>query len=169
MRSTTMHDFLDALTNVIVDRSADELIGAVIVALGLALAFTGLDFISRRNARESRMPMIVIMIAANLVSMAFAAGYVAYLRKSRGASASERNQMASLRLEPVLAESIFRAADKNVDGQLSSEEAAVAAAEFVRQADHTGNGSISGPTLEHALRPGGSHGARRPTSTSIQK
>ena len=161
-----MDDFFDSLANAILDRSADELIGAVIVALGLSLAFAGIDFISRRKARENRMPMIAMMIGANLASMAFAAGYLVYHRKARGAPASERNQTTSVRLEPILVESIFRAADKNEDGLLSSEEAAVAAAEFVRQADPTGNGSIDGPTLEHALPPGGFNRGRRPVSSS---
>jgi hypothetical protein len=170
MRSTFMHDFFDALANVILDRSADELIGAVIVALGFSLAFTGLDFISRRKVRENRLPMIVAMIGANLASMAFAAGYIVYHRKARVASASERNQMISLRPEPILAESILRAADKNEDGRLSSEEAAVAAAEFVRRADPTGNGSIDASTLEHALPPGGFPRGRRPANnTSFRK
>jgi hypothetical protein len=164
-----MHDFINALGNVIVDRTADELIGAVIVALGLSLAFAGLDFISRRKARENRLPMIVVMIGANLASMAFAAGYLAYHRKARGTAASERNQVTSIRPETILAESILRAADKNDDGQLTSEEAAVAAAEFVRLADRTGNGSIDALTLEHALRPGGFRGGRRPTSSSSRK
>jgi hypothetical protein len=159
-----MHDFFVALGNAIVDRSADELIGAVIVAMGLSLAFAGLDFIARRKMQENRMPMIVLMIGANLVSMAFAAGYIVHHRKARGASASERNQLASARLEPILVESIFRVADKNDDGQLSTEEAAVAAAEFVRRADPTGNGSVDVPTLEHALPSGGFHRGRRPAN-----
>jgi len=161
-----MQDFLKALGNVIVDRTADELIGAVMFALGLSLAFAGLDFISRRKARENRLPMIVVMIGANLASMAFAAGYIVYHRKARGVSAAERNQMASFRPESVLAESIFRATDKNNDGLLSSEEAAVAAAEFVRRSAPTGNGSIDAPTLERALQPGGFPRGRRPTSSA---
>ena len=164
-----MHNFLDALTNVVVDRSADELIGAVLVALGLALAFAGLDFITRRKARENRMPMIVLMIAANLASMALAAGYLVYHKKARGVSAHEANQTAAVRLELMLVESIFRAADKNGDGLLSSEEAAAAAADLVKEADHTGSGSIDAPTLEHALRPGGYHRGRRSMSSSFRR
>ena len=160
-----MHDFFDALANAIVDRSADELIGAVVFALGLSLAFAGLDFISRRKVREYRMPMIVVMIGANLVSMAFAAGYIVYHRKARGA-ASATTQTTAARVEPILVESIFRAADKNEDGLLSSEEAAVAAAEFVRHADPTGNGSVDGPALEHALPSVGFHRGRRPASSA---
>jgi hypothetical protein len=161
-----MHEFFEALANVILDRSADELIGAVIVALGLSFAFAGLDFIARRKVRENRMPMIMVMIGANLASMAFAAGYIVYHRKARVASAAERNQMISLRPESIMAESIFRAADKNADGLLSSEEAAVAAAEFVRRADPTGSGSIDASTLERALQPGWFPRGRRPTSNA---
>ena len=50
----------------------------------------------------------------------------------------------------------------------SKQEAAVAAAEFVKRADHTGDGSIDGPTMERALRPSGFHGGRRMSSSYLR-
>lgn len=157
-----MYDFFDSLTNVIVDRSADELIAAVMVALGLSLAFAGLDFLARRKAHEGRMLMIGLMIGANLCSMAIAAGYLVHLRRSRGALASDRSQAQSVRPYLDLVDSTFREADENRDGLLSSEEAAVAAAEFVRRVDPTGKGMINALSLEQALPHAGFHRGRRP-------
>ena len=76
-----MADFFVSLGNVIVDRSPDELIGAVIIALALSLAMAGVYCIGRRNIRENVMPMIVLMLVANLISMAVGAGYLAHVRK----------------------------------------------------------------------------------------
>ena len=163
-----MYDFFSSLANAVVDRSADELIGAVIVALGISLFFAGLDFVGRRKVRDARMPMIVVMIGANLASMAFAAGYLIHIKHSRSTSAGERTEYASDRPYDVLVESTFRNADRNHDGLLSSEEAAVAAAEFVRNADATGKGLMDPPTLEHAITASGFYRGRRPTSGAVR-
>ncbi len=157
-----MYDFFDALANAIVDRSADELIGAVIVALGLSLAFAGLDFIGRRKVRDARMPMIVLMIGANLISMAVAAGYLVHARRTRAALARENAQGMPFMPNAILVESIFRSADTNHDGLISIEEASVAAGEFVRRADPSGNGMIDVPTLEHMITMAGMLRTRRP-------
>jgi hypothetical protein len=157
-----MYDFFSSLTNVVVDRSADELIGAVIVALGISLFFAGLDFLGRRKVRDTRMPMIVVMIGANLASMAFAAGYLVHLRRSRAAWASERMDREPDRPYLVLIESMFRNADKNHDGLLSSEEASVAAAEFLRNADAAGKGLVDPLTLENAITASSFYRGRRP-------
>jgi hypothetical protein len=162
-----MYDFFSSLANAVVDRSADELIGAVIVALGISLAFAGLDFLGRRKVRDARMPMIVVMIGANLVSMAFAAGYFVHLRRSRANSQRERMEREPNRPYFVLVESTFRNADKNHDGLLSSEEASVAAAEFVRNVDTTGRGLIDAPSLENAITASSAYRARRPIGGSF--
>jgi hypothetical protein len=164
-----MYDFLDSLGNGIVDRSVDELIGAVIVALGVSLAFAGLDFVARRKARDNRLAMIVVMIGANLASMAIAAGYLVHVRKTRSALARERNQVSPPGLDPILVESIFNAADKDRDGLLSSEEASLAAAEFVRRADPMGKGLIDAPILAQALMVAWLHRGRRPPGSSLQR
>jgi hypothetical protein len=162
-----MYEFFSSLANALVDRSADELIAAVIVALGISLAFAGLDFLGRRKVRDARMPMIVVMIGANLVSMAFAAGYFVHLRRSRANSARERTEREPNRPFFVLVESTFRNADKNHDGLLSSEEASVAAAEFVRNADATGRGMIDAASLENAITASSSYRVRRPIGGSF--
>jgi hypothetical protein len=71
-----MAAYFEALENAIVDRSPDELVGAVIIALALSLAFAGLYCLGRRKARDELVSIIALMIVANLVSMAVGAGYV---------------------------------------------------------------------------------------------
>jgi hypothetical protein len=164
-----MYNFFDSLANGIVDRSVDELIGAVIVALGVSVVFAGLDFVARRKARDNRLAMIVVMIGANLASMAIAAGYLVHVRKTRGAPAREKTQVLPPGLDPILVESIFNAADKDRDGLLSSEEASLAAAEFVRGADRMGKGLIDAPTLQEALMVAWMHRGRRPPGSSFQR
>jgi hypothetical protein len=156
-----MNHFFQSLANVVLDRSADELIGAVLIALCLSLAFAGIDFLARRKNRDGRTLLIGLMIGANLSSMAIAAGYLTHIRRSRATLPVERPQ-AQTRPYVALVDSIFRTADENRDGFLSSEEAATGAAEFVRRADPTGKGLIDPPSLEQAMPSSGSYRGRRP-------
>ena len=72
-----------------------ELIAAVIIALGLSLAFAGLYSSADARCEMPSMPMIVLMIVANLVSMAVGAGYFAYMGRScGGSSCDERSPLA---------------------------------------------------------------------------
>lgn len=157
-----MYELFDSLANVILDRSPDELIGAVIVALGLSLAFAGVDFLARRKLGEARMLTVGLMIGANLISMCVAAGYLVHMTRMRSTKATEQARMAATRPYLVLVESTFRAADKNQDGLLSSDEASFAAAEFVRRVDPTGKGMVDPFSLEQSLSLSGFHSGRRP-------
>ena len=69
-----MTEYLNLLGNAIVDRSPDELIGAVAIALTISLAMAGLYCIGRRKITENLLPVMVLMIVANLLSMAVGAG-----------------------------------------------------------------------------------------------
>jgi hypothetical protein len=144
-------DFFVSLGNAVVDRSPDELIGAVIVAFALSLAMAGVFCVGRRSARENVMPVIVLVLVANLVSMAVGAGYLAHLRGKRGEQTNGSRQTTVVGHEVMWTEAIFQAADVNRDGRLSSEEASLAAAAFVRRADETGTGAIDARSLCDAL------------------
>ena len=151
-----MSNYLDSLGNAVIDRSPAELIAAVIIALGLSLVLAGLDFLGRRKVRDALMPMIVLLIVANLASMAIAAGYFAYMGRLRGSSWMNKTPPGVPGADPgLMARRIFRAADKNRDGLLSTEEASVAAADFVRKVDTSGEGLIDTASLERALPASG--------------
>jgi hypothetical protein len=150
-------DYLTSLGNTIVDRSPDELIGAVMIALATSLAMAGLYMIGRRKLTDNLMPIIVLMIVGNLVSMALAAGYVVRARRLRrlpphGAAAAILPwARPSASPEATLVETLFEVADKNHDGLLSADEASIGAAEFVHKADTGGKGSIDSDSLRTLL------------------
>jgi hypothetical protein len=144
-------DFFAALGNAVLDRSPDEVIGAVIFALALSLVMAGLYYVGRRNLRENLMPMIVLMLVANLVSIAVGAGYLTLVKKKttgRMTGARYGNVVGS---EAMWTEAIFRAADLNRDGLLTAEEASRAAEQFVRTAVGGAKGAIDSESLGHAI------------------
>jgi hypothetical protein len=153
-----MSEYFESLESAVVDRSPDELVAAIVIALALALAFAGVSLVGRRNVRNALMPMIALMLVANLASMAVGAGYLLHVDRQLGYLQKNNNQNAPNGSDPMLVDTIFRAADKNEDGLLSGEEASLAAAEFVRKVDANGKGLIDVRSLEHALPAAGFRG-----------
>jgi hypothetical protein len=157
----TVTEYLNRLGNAIVDRSPEELIGAVAVALTISLAMAGLYCIGRRKITENLLPMIVLMIVANLVSMAVGMGYFRVAHKKMGYVERElqrRPPGGPGGSAEVAARWIFRTADSDHDGRLSEEEASLAAADFVRWMDPSGQGSINLRSLDTALQATMFHG-----------
>jgi hypothetical protein len=155
IEETAVTEYLNLLGNTIVDRSPDELIGAVAIALTLSLAMAGLYCIGRRKITENLLPMIVLMIVANLLSMAVGAGYFQFARKKKGyvmrESASRPSGDPGGSCE-LLAARIFQEADSNHDRLICRDEASIAAVDFLRRADANGTGSIDPGTLFMALQ-----------------
>jgi hypothetical protein len=148
-------EYLNLLGNAIVDRSPEELIGAVGVALIISLAMAGLYFIGRRKITDNLLPMIVLMMVANLVSMAVGAGYFRLAHKRMGYVQHEptsRPPVGPGGMTEFMMEWIFREADQNHDRRITGEEASIAAANFLRRADASGEGSIDPRTLDKALQ-----------------
>jgi len=150
-------DFFVSLGNAVVDRSADELIGAVIIALALSLAMAGLYCLGRRSLRENMTPIIVLMLVANLVSMCVGAGYLALVRKKVGRPLMAGRFGSVAGSESMWTDAIFRAADLNRDGRITGEEASLAADQFVRRADSSGRGAIDPQSLDRAISTTGIH------------
>lgn len=156
-----MNEFLGSTTNVIVDRTPDELIGAVLLAVIVALVVTGLYRVGRRKTKSDDNAVLItsLVLFANLVTMALAAGYVIHVRKNFGLSEPSRQSGMAFRGEPIAGHqgsfvirgappsiapgpppvfSIVEAADTDQDGRLSPDEAAF----FVRTLDIESQGSI---------------------------
>jgi hypothetical protein len=146
-------DFFSSIGNVVVDRTPDELITAVIAALVLSLAMAGLYWIGRRDLRENLMPIVGLMIVANLLSMAVSAGYVARVKRKpvQSNNIGRGPHGAPAGLEAAWTDAIFRTADLNRDGLLSDDEASYAARQFVRSADSSGKGAIDPRSLGRAI------------------
>jgi hypothetical protein len=148
-------EYLNLLGNAIVDRSPEELIGAVAIALTISLAMAGIYCIGQRKVTENLLPMIVLMIIANLLSMAVGAGHFQQARKKIGYVENtpiRRPPDGPGGLNEFMVEWIFREADRNHDQRISGEEASVAAAEFLRRVDASGKGSIDPRSLDRALQ-----------------
>ncbi len=156
-----MADYFASMGNAVVDRSPDELIGAIVIALALALAMAGLYSMGRRKVTENLMPMVVLMIVANLVSMTVGAGYLAHARKKHLGVTLPLSLNSPAVSERMLIDAIFRDADEDQDGLLSGEEAAVAADKFVRRNDAEGDGKIDARSLASALLTVEFHGRGR--------
>jgi hypothetical protein len=151
----TVTDYLNLLGNAIIDRSPEELIAAVAIALTISLAMVGLYCIGRRKIPENLLPMIVLMIVANLVSMAVGAGHYRLARKKIGYVGHEpimRSLVGPGGWNKFLVECIFREADRNHDRRISGEEASLAAANFLQRVDANGEGSIDARSLDNALQ-----------------
>ena len=150
-----MIEYLNLMGNAIVDRSPDELIGAVAIALIIALAMAGLYSIGRRKITENLMPMIVLMIIANLISMAIGVGYFQLAHRRMGYTPHRpvrRLPDGPDGVSEFIVQWIFREADRNHDERISGEEASLAAANFVRWADAHGTGSVDPTALDWALK-----------------
>jgi hypothetical protein len=138
-----MRHYLDSIVSLIQERSAEELIVGVFLALVLAMAGAGVHALARRKVKDTVTLLTVVCLIANLVAMVAAAGYV---RMRLGGSNLRRPgdltnrpwpgsaQIRDITLEAT-ARTILRGADVDRDGALSATEAAEAATRFVRQAE----------------------------------
>jgi hypothetical protein len=153
-----MADVLASLANVFVDRSADELIAAVMIAVILALAMAGIYWIGRRKFSDVLMPMIVLMIVGNTLAMAVSAGYLMRARRRPLHIAHGESPIMFARGNPPLwperqfVGTLFRVADTNRDGLLSPDEASQAITELVKKADSSGGGSVDADSLIDYVR-----------------
>jgi len=148
--------YWEALKNALIDRSPQELIGAIAIALLVALVVTGLYELGRRKIKDGVMLMTGLVLLACVVSMALTAGFFTRKRDAslRGPAAGamyvhpwpEPDRVA------LLARRVLERADRNGDGLLSDEEAADAAGRFVREGNINGTGPLNIESLTQALR-----------------
>lgn len=152
-----MKTYWESLQDVLIDRSAPELVGALALALLVALAVTGLYQLAIRKIRDSVMLMTGLMLVGCAISMALAAGFVEHSRRMRRPQFSPSARIVTrpdplVRLPGQVAHRILALADRDADGFLSAEEAADAAAAFTRKAEEHSKGPLGVPELADALR-----------------
>jgi hypothetical protein len=150
-------EFLNSVGDAVVDRSLEELIGAIMLALALALVMAGIYALGRRKVNDSTMLVTCLTIVSSLTSMALAGGFFTdMIRKQRQEVRGVRSRgfppppMAGM--EEVMARQIMMMADTDGDHSLSAEEAARAVDSFVRAADASGKGSLDATTLANSIR-----------------
>lgn len=146
-----MKSYLAPLLDVVSDRSPDELIGALLIALALSLAMTGVYGLARRKAHDPRILICALMTLVSIASMTLAVGYVASA-SGRGGPDGVLGFLASPPGRVMLVRRIFEAADTDGDCLLSQDEASHAAAHFVRSLDASGIGGVDEESVRDALR-----------------
>jgi hypothetical protein len=152
-----MNPQITSIVDVVVDRSPEELIGCVLTALVLALGLAGLFLLLRRKASDPSTLIICLALGSNLVAMTVAGAYVRY-RLIGGRESNPGLPPPGARFEhqrefriTTMADRILRAADRDADGFLTADEAASAAAQFVKEADEDGDGQVDEERLRVAL------------------
>ena len=133
-----------------------ELIGALLLGWILALALAGVYALGRRRASDPRLLVGGLVFLASIASIALGLGYARgtgspTLRADRVVHEAAFRVPTPLDAGDVLACRIFEQADSDEDGRLSPEEAARAAARFVRRLDPGGTGTIDLATLGRAV------------------
>jgi hypothetical protein len=135
-----MRRYLDSIALLLQERTAEELIVGVFLALLLAIVGAGIHNLARRKVKDTVPLLTVVCLIANLVAMVASAGYVRM--KGRGGNfsnpnnmvvrpAMSRGQIRDLTIE-ALSRTCLRGADLDRDGKLSADEAATVAARFVQ-------------------------------------
>jgi hypothetical protein len=174
----------DSIFNTVLDHTSTEWIEALLVALLLGLALGGAHFAMRRwlHVKDETAPLIALGILAIFAGMIVAGVYVqmtmkkAYVLAAQGAEGRPPGGGggnrggggggAAGRDSTRLAGLILADADADHDGKLTSEEAGLAAANFVRSSNKEGKESIDRDALSAVLRekmrpPGGGGGQRK--------
>jgi hypothetical protein len=154
-----MQRYVDSITDVVLDRSADELIGAILVALMLALALAGAFALFRRRITDATTLITCLALAMNLVAMTVAAGFIRSSRQ-HGVQGFRRSHLGVA--PPSMAEGehhlaalakiSLELADTDGNGLLSADEAAAGAEKFIRRTELAEGGPISSWLLYTSLR-----------------
>jgi hypothetical protein len=164
-----MGSYKDSVVNMLLDRSPQEWIAAIGIALLLALAVAGALVACRRwlKVTDDTAPLVGLALLAIFAGMVFGGVYVRMEQRASARAAAEaappggpgpglgKGKGAGGGIGGFttrMAGAIIENADVDHDGVLSMEEAANAAAKFVKETDAGGKGGIDRQTLLNALR-----------------
>ena len=147
--------FLKSLFDAIVERSPEELIGALLIATAIAIVMAGLYALGRRKSSPSPSFVGGLLLFTGSLCMALTAGYIEYAETDWN-SESVTSQPGPARWLPggprpatpppwafpgagwSSGYHVIVAADENHDGLLTKDEAA----SLVQKADSDGDGSV---------------------------
>lgn len=154
-----MNPQVSSIVDVIVDRSPEELIGGVLIALVFALGLSGLFHLLRHKVSDTSTLIICLALSSNLVAMTAGAAFIRY-KFTGGRAQGSRSRSPEPPMPPpgmpgsrtgFMAGRILEAADLNGDRFLSSEEAGFAAAQFVKEVGEGGDSPIDEGRLRMAI------------------
>jgi hypothetical protein len=153
--------FLRSTFDAVLNRSAEELIGALFITLAVAIVVAGLYALGRRKSSPSPTFVGGLALGAGALCMALAAGYIEYVETDR-LFGSGPNRPAPVRRRPGGTGQVIPppprgfwssgfhvvvAADENRDGRLTPEEVA----RLVRKADTDGDGSVNFQDIDRLI------------------
>ena len=155
-----MRQYLDSISRFLQERGAEELIVGVFLATLLAAATAGLHALLRRKMSDTVTVTTLTCLVANLLAMALTAGYARMVLKGPS-NPHQGFPMTRPRLGPAqirelayesAARVIVQASDVDNDGRLSADEAAAAAARFIRLAEADSGQPIHWEALGFAIK-----------------
>jgi hypothetical protein len=155
-----MRLYLDSVVGLLQERSAEELIVGVFLALLLAVTAAGVHALVRRKVKDTVLLLTVVGLIANLIAMTFTASYVRMSLRNSSIRNSNHilprpvlstSQVRDLTFE-ASARTILQAADLDRDGKLSAAEAAEASARFVQLAESEAGKPMDWQALSSAIR-----------------
>jgi hypothetical protein len=165
-----MGRYLESVSNVVLDRTPQEWIVGLVLALFLALALAGVHVALRRWAKvqDELAPLVGTAVVAIFAGMVIAGIYVQLDRRAStgraGAAAPPGGGGpggfpggggrggGGGRFATNLANMMFDSADADHDGLITTEEAANAAAKFVHESAAEGKDKIDRDTLANIVR-----------------
>lgn len=156
--------FLECCSDAIVNRTVDELIGAMFLAVAVALVMAGAYALHRRKSPPTPTFVGTLALVSGLLGMAVAVGYIEYaetvainggvpsfnLADSKKGGMVPGPKMLPWNYFWAGRSSGFHvvvAADRNHDGRLTPDEVAL----MVRKADRDGDGSVDFHDIDQLL------------------
>jgi hypothetical protein len=155
-----MRLYLDSIVGLLQERSAEELIVGVFLALLLAVAGAGIYNLVRHKVKDTVVLLTVVCLIANLIAMIFTAGYVRMRIRVHNLpnpnaimarSAFNRSQVRDLTFDAT-ARAILQAADLDHDGKLSAAEAATVSTRFIELAEAESGKPLDWETLAMSMK-----------------
>lgn len=162
--------FVKSVGDVVFERTSEELIGAVFVAVVLGLVMAGLFALWRRKVSDATTLFVGLTLVANVACMTLAVGYVRYVETKDadspkgappawppGGFASFATPVGNAPCGPWGATSgpwpslgflVVMATDADRDGRLTPDEIA----RFVQEADKHGKGSVDFNDIDTQIR-----------------
>jgi hypothetical protein len=157
-----MGEYFDAFYEGSTEISPDEIIGALAIGLALAMACSGLCILGRKRAANVFPVFCGLIFAVSAISMVVGIGHARYKYVGPGkrtlSTSSYPNALhhagwpgpphAGPPMRRHLGRALLHEADANKDGRLTPEEAA----DYIREADSTGQGWVNADDLGPARR-----------------
>ncbi len=159
--------YLRAVGDAILDRSVEELIGALLLATAVAAVMGGVYALRSRKSSATPNFVGVLVLATAALCMPLTAGYMEYLTTGGQSPSPLHFPGPAMRPPPEAGQAkprppwepppfnggwsagthIMVAADENRDGRLTADEVAA----LVRQADTDGDGAVNFQDLDRLL------------------